>query len=323
MGLFNSIDHTVPRNSGSTRCLRVLLRENCCTGIPVHPHSCSTATSGLAERIGSLVQLAMSEFGEGLGMAETGPECPPAAAGISGRDPRRNDELFVDMMILGLSGGAGHAHGDGWLTNGELSDGGMQMRDSTEILELLRPIRVWADRIVCDTEGAGRFRGAPSLYVEYGPVDTELEVMFAPDGLVYPALGARGGHPGALMRPFKRTRTGEIEPLDAWGHVILQHGETVISISAAGGGYGPPIERDVERVRHDTVDRWISRERAASVYRVILCKDDAIDHEATAALRAEPADGPPPSSAVDDDPVLRTIEPDSYPWPTEVGGSPA
>ncbi len=57
-----------------------------------------------------------------------------------------------------------------------------------------------------DTEGAGRFRGAPSLYIEYGPVDTELEVLYAADGTVNPRSGARGGESGALVRPFLRTR---------------------------------------------------------------------------------------------------------------------
>jgi N-methylhydantoinase B len=319
IGVFNSIDHEVPRNSGSARCLPVLLRENCVAGIPVHPASCSTATSGVAERIASLVQLAMSEFGEGYGMAETGPECPPAVAGLSGRDPRRGNQPFVDMMILGNSAGAGHAHGDGWLTNGEVSDGGMMMRDSTEVIELLRPIRIWADRIITDTEGAGRFRGAPSLYVEYGPVDTELEVMYAPDGCVNPALGARGGHSGTLLRGYKRLRSGEVEELDANGHVILARGETIISVSPSGGGYGPPIERDPDRVRRDVIDRWISREHAASVYGVILRADGGVDDAATAARRAELAAAVGASPPRENDPVMALIEPGTQLWATLAG----
>jgi N-methylhydantoinase B len=233
------------------------------------------------------------------------------------------------MMILGNSGGAGHPHGDGWVTNGETSDGGSMMRDSTEVLELLRPIRVWADRIVADTEGAGRFRGAPSLYIEYGPVDTELEVLYAADGTVNPALGVRGGQSGALCRPALRRADGDVAELDAWARVVLAPGETIISISSGGGGYGPPHERDVERVLRDVTEGWISAERAREVYGVELALDGGVDQPATRARRAElaasaresPAAGTEAAAAAravhgrDSDPVLALTEPGVKLWP--------
>ena len=321
IGVFNSIDHTVPRNAGSARAVRVLLRENCCVGIPVHPASCSMATSGIAERMAGVVQRTMAEFRDGMGMASTGPECPPAVAGLSGRDPRHGDAPFVDMMILGNSGGAGHAHGDGWMTNGETSDGGSMMRDSTEVLELLRPIRVWADRLVPDTEGAGRFRGAPSLYIEYGPVDTELEVLYAADGTVNPALGARGGEAGALCRPFMRRADGEVVGLEAWARVVLKPGETIISISSAGGGYGPPLERDAERVRRDVAEGWVGRERARATYGVALSADGSVDKPATHELRDSLKGDGAPAPAPPRDPVLELIAPGERLWPS--GGDSA
>jgi N-methylhydantoinase B len=330
IGVFNSIAEPVPRNTGSGRAVKVLLRENCCVGIPVHPASCSMATSGIAERLAGIVQRTLAEFADGLGMASTGPECPPAVAGLSGRDPRHADAPFVDMMILGNSGGAGHPHGDGWVTNGETSDGGSMMRDSTEVLELLRPIRVWTDRIVPDTEGAGRFRGAPSLYIEYGPVDTELEVLYAADGTVNPALGVRGGQSGALCRPALRRADGEVVELDAWARVVLAPGETIISISSGGGGYGPPHERDVQRVVRDVVDGWVSVDRARDVYGVVLDEHGSVDDDATRERRAQlaasardsPAAGDDAAAAAravhgtDADRVLALIEPGAQPWPT-------
>jgi N-methylhydantoinase B len=334
IGVFNSIAEMVPRNTGSGRAVNVLLRENCCVGIPVHPASCSMATSGIAERLAGIVQRVLAEFADGLGMASTGPECPPAVAGLSGRDPRHGDAPFVDMMILGNSGGAGHPHGDGWVTNGETSDGGSMMRDSTEVLELLRPIRVWTDRIVPDTEGAGRFRGAPSLYIEYGPVDTELEVLYAADGTVNPALGVRGGQSGALCRPAMRKADGEIVELDAWARVVLQPGETIISISSGGGGYGPPHERAVERVLHDVTDGWVSVERAREVYGVVVGEDRSVDEQATRSRRAELAAGANDSPAAGDeaaaaaraghgeegDSVLALVEPGAQLWASDAPG---
>jgi len=182
------------------------------------------------------------------------------------------------------------------------------------VLELLRPIRVWADRIVPDTEGAGRFRGAPSLYVEYGPVDTELEVLYAADGTVNPALGARGGGAGALLRPFMRRADGELIDLDAWARVVLKPGETIVSISSAGGGYGPPLERELERVRHDVAEGWVTRERARAVYGVVIDEQGSVDAQATAALREQLAAGTAAPPAPLEDPVLRLIGPGESLW---------
>jgi len=53
-----------------------------------------------------------------------------------------------------------------------------------------------------------------------------------------------------------------------------------------GGGYGTPLERDVERVLHDVRQGYISRETARDVYGVIL-QDGLleVDREATEAMR--------------------------------------
>ena len=45
-----------------------------------------------------------------------------------------------------------------------------------------QPILVHARRMLPDTEGAGRTRGAVSKYVEYGPDRTSLRVAYVSDG---------------------------------------------------------------------------------------------------------------------------------------------
>jgi N-methylhydantoinase B len=285
IGVFNSLPTSVPQNAGAFRRLHVLIRENCVAGIPRHPASCSTATTGVADRVANATQRAIAELADGFGMAETG-TLTASVADISGHDPRHGDEPFVNLMILGLTCGAGHSRGDGWLVSGEVGDGGLMMRDSTEVDELLYPIVVWADRIVADSGGPGRFRGAPACYVEYGPADTEIEAMWSTDGYVHPAIGARGGYPGAPARQFLRRADGTVEPLPGWGEQILAPGETVLATSAAGAGYGLPWERALERVAHDVADGWVTAEQAAEVYGVIV-RDGEIDADATAARRAE------------------------------------
>ena len=299
IGIFNSLPVAVQPNAGSFRRLDVLIRENCVAGIPRHPVSCSTATTGIADRVANATQRAIAELADGFGMAETG-TLTATVADISGRDPRHDDAPFVNLMILGLTCGAGHARADGWLVSGEVGDGGLMMRDSSEVDELLYPIIIWADRIVTDSGGPGRFRGAPACYVEYGPADTEIEAMWSTDGYVHAALGARGGHPGAPARQFLRRADGTVEPLPGWGELQLSPGETVYATSAAGAGYGPPWQRETSRVIDDVRDGWVTREQARDAYGVVVDAAGELDAPATEKLRAELAErAPEPPGSLD------------------------
>jgi N-methylhydantoinase B len=207
---------------------------------------------------------------------------------VSGRDPRRGGEQFVNQVFLAVTGGAGTPWTDAWLTIFHVGCGGMLRRDPVEIAELTHPILVDAQRLLPDTEGAGRFRGAPSAYVEYGPVDTSMTVAFGSDGAVNPALGAGGGGAGGPSRHFRRGRDGELEEIPSMGLVELADGERIVAITGGGGGYGPPHERDPERVLRDVAEGWITPERAREVYRVAITDGPAIDRERTAALRSAP-----------------------------------
>ena len=62
----------------------------------------------------------------------------------------------------------------------------------------------------------------------------------------------------------------------------------MVSISCGGGGYGPPEEREAERVLHDVREGWVSRERAETVYAVAIGAE-GIDETLTATLRRDAA----------------------------------
>ena len=91
-GVFNCVDWDVPKNSGSLRRTDVLLRVNCAVGIPRFPHSCSMATTNVADRIINMTQSAFAEFGEGFGLAQGGNAIGGPNAVISGVDFCRNDQ---------------------------------------------------------------------------------------------------------------------------------------------------------------------------------------------------------------------------------------
>jgi N-methylhydantoinase B len=297
VGVFNSIDHTVPKNAGSFRRIEVLLREGSAVGIPVHPTSCSVATTNLADRVTNPVQRALADLGgDGAGMAEAGLSQPPAWGVISGRDPRRGNAAFVNQVIFpSVTGGAASADADGWLTIGHVGNAGMMLRDSVEVDELTHPMLVREQRILPDTEGAGRQRGAPGAYLEYGPVaDNDLRVIFVSDGTVNPARGARGGGDGARASQYRRTADGALEAEKPSADVLLRPGEAIVSISCGGGGYGSPLDRSIDAVVDDVVEGWISVQRARDVYGVLVDEDGRPDREGTELRRAELRGSPEP-----------------------------
>lgn len=273
LGIWNSVGRGVPANGGSFRRVVVRLRENCVCGIPRHPHSCSTATTGVADRVAGAVQMAFAQLDDGLGMAECGGTLPLASSVISGRDARRGEAPFVNMLILGVSGGPGNPFADGWMTyTGGCA--GMILRDSTEMDELLYPIRIEQDRVVPDTEGPGKLRGAPSTLVEITPTHGPVELVWAAEGSEHAALGVRGGGMGACARQFLNRPDRALDPLPPFSSLVLESGTSALSYSAGGGGYGEPRMREPASVIADVREGYISVTRARDVYGVEVVPDD-------------------------------------------------
>lgn len=287
IGVFNGIRASVPPNAGSFRRIAVRLRDNCAVGVPRHPTSCSLATTNLADRVINVVQAALAQLGDGFGMAEHGAIMSAGDGVISGRDARRHGAPFVNQVILGQTLGGASPTADGWLTVLTPGTAGMCLWDSVEIDELQYPIRVHERRLVPDSEGAGRWRGAPALSVEFGPVDEPVDVIFAVDGRINGPTGVQGGLAGAPARNYRRLATGERVELGGLVAIRLERDESIVGICCGGGGYGFPFARDPARVAHDVAEGYVTRARAEAVYGVVLDAAGAVDGAATERRRAE------------------------------------
>ena len=265
IGIFNSIDASVPKNAGAFRRIEVLLRENCVVGIPRHPTSCSVATTNLADRVTSPVQRAMADISEKIGAAECGPFQPPSVGVISGVRAQ-SGESYVNQVFLGFTGGGAGPRADAWQLMLHAGNGGQCLLDSIELDELRMPLLVKQRRLLQDTEGAGCYRGASSLLVEFGPLTGTMNVAYVCDGAVNEPLGAREGGSGGRTRQHKVLADGRAEQMANAGSVVLEPGEYVHSICAGGGGYGNPLTRDRAAVRKDIQEGWISEARAREIY---------------------------------------------------------
>lgn len=284
IGVFNSIDPRVPKNAGAFRRVQIKLRDNCVVGIPRHPTSCSVATTNIADRVSSAVQLAIAGIGDGVGMAEIGAGLGPSSGVVSGFDPRTGG-AFINQMFLGATGGAASPENDGWLTYLHGGNGGLCFIDSVELDEAAQPLVIRERSLVLDSEGAGRTRGSPSLYVEFESDGCDVDVAYVCDGVTNGPAGVRGGLAGGCASQGIRAADGTVRMLERATVARLAQGEVLFTFTTGGGGYGSPLDRAVERVSHDVVENWISPERAREVYGVAIDEAGAVDEPATVVLR--------------------------------------
>jgi len=290
-GVFNCIDPDIPHNSGSLRRITVQVRENCVVGIPQHPTCCSMATTHVADRLVNITQSTFAQIRDGVGLAQGGGAMGPGIGVISGSDWRRGGAPYVNQLILGNNGGPASPVCDGWVTWALPVVAGLQYRDSVEIDEQKYPIHVRSIELLTDSGGAGRCRGAPAGRIVYGPKQDVMTVIYPIDGHHAPPQGVQGGYSGHAAWAGKIDVSGTEVMLPSVTVEQLQPGEWIIGVDCGGGGYGNPLERDPERVRHDVLEKWVSCEQAASVYGVIFEGDIdegslAVDSKATDAQRS-------------------------------------
>jgi len=99
--------------------------------------------------------------------------------------------------------------------------------------------------------------------------------------------GLAGGQSGAGNQVCLRIGGREISDLPNANVLMkkLNPGDAITLRAGGGGGFGPPEERDPEKVAHDVRQGYVSRRVADEVYRVALEAEGRVDREATGRLR--------------------------------------
>ncbi len=272
IGVLNALPEDLPRNAGTFRRIRVLLREGCVVGKPGFPSSASLATTNVLERVINPVQAAFAQLGRGAGLAEGGGACSTGFGVISGTDPRAGGRPFINQLIMGSNGGPGTPVCDGWVTYCMPDAAMVVYTDSVEVIEQRYPILVRSVRLLPDSGGPGEFRGAPATEVDYGPRFGPVTVYFFADFAAHPAQGVWGGQPGSVASVTHIAADGTEHPLPAIGDITLQPGEWLRGCEAGGGGYGDPLARDRARVLADVNEGWVTPEAATAAYGVTLIR---------------------------------------------------
>jgi len=283
-GALGALPDDVPTNAGTFRCFEVLLREGCVVGIPRFPHSCSSATTNLADRVVGLVQAAFAQLGDDFGLAEGAVGQAPGKSVISGVDGR-NGRAFVNQIIVGGTGGPATPFVDGWPTFQRPVAGALLYHDSVEIDEQRYPILISQRSLVPDSGGAGRRRGGLATRVVLEPRFGPVTFTYALEARLHPAHGVRGGADGAPAAAWIEDGAGGgAVDAPAIASLELGVGQRIVSIAAGGGGYGDPCEREPAAVLDDVLEGRVSAAAALTAYGVVLA-NGGLDADATARER--------------------------------------
>jgi N-methylhydantoinase B len=288
--IFNSLEKGIPRNAGSFRRLSFKYAENSVVASPVFPHSCSTATTNVSERLVNITQSAFAKLGDGHGLSEGGTGLGAGMAVLSGQDHRRANARYVNRMMLSTNGGPASPTADGWVNYAIPVIAGLMYRDSVEIDELKHPFRVESLGLVTDSAGAGRYRGAPAQELVYTPLENAVQAVIPCDGQFAPPRGVNGGLNGTPGQTHLVGADGSEKKLPNVTIVHLQKGQHLRGRDSSGGGYGDPLTRDVARVHTDVIEGWESIGKARDIYGVVFTgsiEDDSltVDAAATAERR--------------------------------------
>jgi len=296
-GLLWCMPPGVPRNQGFFNCIDVITKEGTCLS-PVYPATSACQAVTLGSEITECIMMAMTQV------------VPEETPGTWGRhsntlyagkrrdmiDPRTGSISEYTAHTFHSVPSSGAAYGfDGVDGSGSAPLGGASVRAPVEVEEWYIPYRWSRYEFKTDSEGAGQWRGGLGTHVEstnvynpevWQPLDC-LTMSGNADGEKFESVGFMGGKGGTKTR-LRVIRKGEEIEYRTFDLKYLEPGDTLIQDSGGGGGIGDPLDREIEKVRWDALNEYISIKGAKDVYGVVIDpKTFEVDNNATGKLRSK------------------------------------
>jgi N-methylhydantoinase B len=269
-GFLHVVSDDIPINSGCYRPIRLVTRPGTVVNVrhpgpsvggntETHPHIQNVVLRALAGAVPDRVQA-----------MEGATACNFLFGGFH---PEYGD-YYTNYHIEG-SGWGGTADHDG---NAVLCPNNGNCRNTpVEVLETKYPFVVGRYALRNDSGGPGRFRGGLASSRIFRVTAPEITVSALFDRTKTQARGIFGGGPGTSGGIFiKRKGDSEFRRFsEVFGtvsdskftRVIVTEGDEIMLNSAAGGGFGNPLERAPELIEDDLRQGFVSPEAAARDYR--------------------------------------------------------
>ncbi len=152
-----------------------------------------------------------------------------------------------------------------------------------EILESDTPLMVESRGLVMDSGGPGKQRGGigRQMIIRSPEGNKRTTIAVQAGRFIYPPQGIFKGKNGAKAQFLKNKDSANPSTL-----TFCDAGDSISFVSAGGGGYGDPFERDPTAVEQDVQYGYVSIERAKLDYGVVIDPDSlTLDLSSTLELR--------------------------------------
>lgn len=283
------------RNQGLLNCMDVVTGEGTALD-PVYPATTGAQAAVLGIQVIECSLLALAQVAPQDCLALWGRPLNPAFYGIrrDRTDPRTGRPAMyrIGPMHSQASNGAMHGY-DGTDGLGTATGGGAVLRAPVEVEEWDAPYHWLHFEFLTDSAGAGQWRGGLGTHVRYlntsdpklwRPLDNMIQTGNS-DGEKFGSLGILGGFGGPAHKLWIE-RNGERVQLRTCDVQYLQAEDQIVTMSGGGGGAGDPLARDIETVRLDVLNEYVSVEAARELYGVVIDPGTLeVDCQATAAIR--------------------------------------
>jgi len=270
----------LPNNEGCFAPLSVIVPKGSVLD-PIMPAAASLLWPlgvGVTDLMLRLLGPALPEIGPAGHFGDVAPHCG------YGVDPRTGEFYLFNLPTVG--GWGGKPTGDGQTMF--CMDDGDTYELPVEIFEVKYPWRVVRYALMTDTGGPGKYRGGLGVCKDLTPVGHSARVNLTFDrGKLCKAWGVRGGKDGSGNKVVVYRANGDTEVRWKATALAVAEGDIVSFQTGGGGGWGDPFDRELERVRDDVGNGYVSLERAREDYGVVLREDLSVDVEATARERAK------------------------------------
>ncbi|MGE4125147.1 MAG: hydantoinase B/oxoprolinase family protein [Pusillimonas sp.] len=299
-GLFPMLAYDIPWNQGLLNCCEISAPDGlvCTSQFPAPVGSATVEAIWVVSNVVSAAlnkMLAASEHY--LHRAQSGNDGTMATFNLGGRN--QFGEVFGLHLMDPLAGGSGaFATKDGVCAGGPINAPMPSIAD-VERNEQVAPLFYLHRRLAQDTGGVGKYRGGRSAEVALtlGGIEQADALIMTHGAEVPNTPGLAGGWPGStVVQRFARgavkegrlTGQGDFSPLGPKPGMMTMTNEDVFSVTwQGGGGWGDPLDRDLDALQADLVRGVVSSQGAGTMYGAVVGSDNLIDRQATEARRSQ------------------------------------
>jgi N-methylhydantoinase B/oxoprolinase/acetone carboxylase alpha subunit len=280
--MFNLTDPTIPKNHGCYRPITVIAPE----GRVVNARYPAPVVSGNTETSSRIIDTVFGALAKVIPEKVTASDSGTATAHIAGGVDPRTGQYYAWYLGADPCAWGARATKDGFTCAGGPRIGGHVSQIPMEVFETRYPFFVEEFALAADSGGPGRFRGGLSGITVIRPEGHDCDIGGANDRCVIPPYGIFGGMPGLHGENRIIHKDGSKTPIDRAGGELARAGEVLYFRAPGGGGYGDPLDRDLDDLQHDIDNEYVSVESAERDYGAVVDrKTYHIDREATESKR--------------------------------------